>query len=488
MSGVAARLQNSSDAAFAVRRMLLESERQNARWTRLCKRFLTVADDSQIWRYHRLAQAADPPQGWKLHVAATILTACDVFEKAAEFLASNSVQFKAPVSLAELGKLNSGLTFGYSQIGKFITVYPQTSDQAVWIAKELHRLTADFAAAPCVPFELRYKPESCVYYRYGAFENLELKQPDGKIVSAIKNSDGKLIPDAREKPCPDWLADPFQTAQPSRKNVEKSDSSPLKTTYKVFRALAQRGKGGVYQAIDLSREPPRFCVVKEGRKNGEVDWSGRDGFWRVRHEAEVLKTLQPTAIGAPTVFSTFEIENNFYLAAEHLAGKSLHDLIRKRRRRLSLRQILKLAVQIAKLLEQIHQSGWAWRDCKPANIIVAGDGSVRPIDFESACRIDQPDYDLWRTAEFSPSEKVWLETARSPENTDLYALGAIVYFLLTGTNYQSENKIPIRKLRRGVPAKICETVDGLLDLKAQTQSAAENAANSFADSLKFFDV
>ena len=39
----------------------------------------------------------------------------------------------------------------------------------------------------------------------------------------------------------------------------------------------------------MSATPPRFSILKEGRKYGEVDWDGRDGSWRVLHEAQVVE-------------------------------------------------------------------------------------------------------------------------------------------------------------------------------------------------------
>ena len=42
------------------------------------------------------------------------------------------------------------------------------------------------------------------------------------------------------------------------------------------RLHGQRGKGGVYQALDLNVNPPRLCLIKEGRKHGELTWDGRD--------------------------------------------------------------------------------------------------------------------------------------------------------------------------------------------------------------------
>jgi hypothetical protein len=70
----------------------------------------------------------------------------------------------------------------------------------------------------------------------------------------------------------------------------------LDTDYTGYEALAQRGRGGVYQARDVSSMPRKLCVIKEGRRHGETDWLGRDGFIRLKREAEVLRSTGTTAV------------------------------------------------------------------------------------------------------------------------------------------------------------------------------------------------
>lgn len=101
------------------------SESEEDRWQRFCASYLPVAPNDSVWRFSRAARAGDPDQGWKLHVSATILTANRVLGAVAPYLKSPGALFKAPRSLEELDKINSGLHYGYSQVGKFIAVYPR---------------------------------------------------------------------------------------------------------------------------------------------------------------------------------------------------------------------------------------------------------------------------------------------------------------------------------------------------------------------------
>src|SRR5690349_9163037 len=112
----------------------------DARWAELCERYLPVAPEGSIWRYSRVGLPGDPAQGWKLHVAATVFTAARVMRAVAPLLSRRRVLYKAPASLNELDKLNSGVFYGYTQVGKFLTVYPRSDEEAVRLARELHRL------------------------------------------------------------------------------------------------------------------------------------------------------------------------------------------------------------------------------------------------------------------------------------------------------------------------------------------------------------
>ncbi len=53
------------------------------------------------------------------------------------------------------------------------------------------------------------------------------------------------------------------------KKAQVAVSNSLKTTILAYEAISQRGKGGVYRALDISVSPIRLCVLKEGRKDGK---------------------------------------------------------------------------------------------------------------------------------------------------------------------------------------------------------------------------
>jgi len=424
-------------------------------WQQLSEKWLPVTPPGVIWRYSRSHKPCDIKQGWKLHIAATVLSAGQILDAVAPYLNRRDVLFKGPTSLDQLQKLNAGVEYAYSQVGKFITVYPRSPHEAKSLVRELHKLTRGFPA-PNIPFDFRFRQDSIVFYRYGSFESLHVEDSNGNRVSALRDEDGKLVPDPRyaETARPEWVPPLF-----ANEGLAPVQSSPLLTDYRPFKSLSQRGKGGVYKAIDFTSSLPRPCIVKEGRYCGETSWDGTDGAHLVAHEEIVLRSLQAKGIPAPAVIDSFELQRSKYLVTEFIQGTTLDELLRKRQRRLRLDRIVTHAIQLASLMNRIHEAGWAWRDCKPANIIVDKNDGFRPIDFEGATPIDVVQRRIWSTSNFTPG----LSVAGSGRLSDLYAFGAVIYFMIAGQLPARENPVALKILRRNTPDELSKFVHGLLN-------------------------
>jgi serine/threonine protein kinase len=454
-------------------------------WKELCGRYLKVTACDSMWRYSRLRRPRDPEQGWKLHIPATVLTAGRVLETVAPFLHRRGVLFKAPNTLLELEKLNSGVYYGYSQVGKFITVYPRSAREAASLARELHKMTRGIAS-PSVPFDRKFAPDSRVFYRYGSFYPHELINPNGTPTPALRGPEGDLVPDVREHPeaKPEWVPDLLHAhPAPPAEKAGRAVVTPLSTRFRAFRALTQRGRGGVYQAIDLGAASPRFCVLKEGRRDGETGWDGRDGFWRVEHEGRVLRALGEAGVRVPRVYLSFRAEKNYFIAIEFVEGENLQAWLCAKKRRIAVPHAVDLGRRLALLIAKIHAAGWVWRDCKPTNLMLTTGGELRPLDFEGACPTDSADPLPWGTPSYAPPEwgDVPRERGRLPE--DLYALGALIYYLLTGATPDATPTLPIKTLRRNVPEEVCAVVNELLDANPTRRPTASDAARRLGSAI-----
>lgn len=381
-------------------------------------RQLPLADGD--WAYSRAPRAGDPAQGWKLHLSATIFSASDVLKRARPVLVRHEALFKIPARWDALVSLNTGLV-DYSQIGKFLTVYPRSPDEARVLADELHRVTRGLPG-PRVPFDLPYRPRSVVHYRYGSFRNAE---------RVIYDAQARPHPDVRApgNAVPAWLKDPFQ-----RNGYRKPRTrGPLGVEYLPFAAVMQRGKGGVYEALDLTVSPARYVMIKEGRRHGEVSLDGSDGFSRSKHEARVLHALQKAGAAVPELFGQFAQDGNHYLVLEKIPSRPLLPSSQVQPATPSWRRAKKILDLLEPELARIHAAGWVWRDCKPSHIFVHR-GRVWLIDFEGACRVNDTNVLPWGSANYVSGQLCRRPRARlAGTGEDTYALGVIAFQVVTSS-------------------------------------------------------
>ena len=262
---------------------------------------------------------------------------------------------------------------------------------------------------------------------------------------------------------PRWLTDPFQ---PVRSQAAFELATLLDTDYTGYEALAQRGRGGVYQARDVSSMPRKLCVIKEGRRHEETDWLGRDGFIRIKREAEVLRSTGMAAV--PRVMRTFRANRCYYLVMERISGKPLQQVLASGQR-MSTRRMLDYCAQMARIVADIHAAGWAWRDCKPDNFLVEKNHKLRALDFEGACRLDETDPPWGATPGYTPPRQLW--NFGSPEAMDLYALGTSIMQLIARTespiNLATAFRREIRK--RNLPLRLIKMIQSLRSLSPKRQ-------------------
>lgn len=432
-------------------------EEREMRFTNLCEEHLPIIYDNSIWRYSRNYTESEPMQGWKLHISASIESCEHVLNAVSPLLRKMNILYKASKSVSELKKLNCGLFYGYSQIGKFITIYPRNTEEVIFLAKKLYELTLNYSG-PIIPFDKHYK--GLIYYRYGAFTNeLEIKTQNGETIPAIKDNTGQLVPDIRNanQSTPDWLEDPLYNKE---RVISCNKTDPISTTIKVFEVISQRGKGGVYKALNFEHTPVKLCILKEGRRYGELEWNNRDGYWRVKNEVKVLNIILKSGISqVPKVYQSFEVNNNYYAVLEYIEGTRLQEILIKK---ISISNALNYSLQITEFIENLHTLGWCWRDCKPLNAIVTPGNIVKFLDFEGACMLNKSNEYSWGTTGYIPSEWSNITNKNLLIKQDLYALGATMHHIFSSKTPTTIHLQPIGKLRRNVPKAIRNVIHELL--------------------------
>jgi hypothetical protein len=446
------------------------SVRWRREWKVLRQRHLPVTPRGSLWSFSRRPAAGDPSQGWKLHVSASLTSACAIFRRIAPYLSRQHVVFKATRSLEELSTLNAGIAYGFSQVGKFVTVYPRSTPEAVKFARALDRLTRG-QAAPQVPYDRALRPGSCVYYRFGAFSSRLRARAGRKLVPALRRPDGSLVPDRRGPGAavPPWLHDPFRRG---RWSETRSTPTPLESNYRDYQALVQRGRGGVYRALDISTQPHRRCVIKEGRRHGESDWSGRDGYYRVQNEARLLKILQRTTQAVPRVRTTFRARGTFHLVTNYVRGRTLLAVLTSRER-LSCLRILAYSREMSRIVAAIHAAGWVWRDCKPANFICGKSNRLVALDFEGSFRSKDPVPLQTGTPGYLPPPRA----RANPAADDLFALGVCIAQAVRRTARPPHLRRQPQRTGtwRRFPAELAELTWQLLDPDPKARPSAREA-------------
>jgi WD40 repeat protein/tRNA A-37 threonylcarbamoyl transferase component Bud32 len=196
--------------------------------------------------------------------------------------------------------------------------------------------------------------------------------------------------------------------------------------YEILGELGHGGMGVVYKA--RHRTLGRVVALKMIR---HAELSGPREWRRFRAEAEAVARLQHP--GVVQVFEVGEHEGRPYIALEFMEGGSLAR--RLTGEAMSPPAAGQLVESLARAVHHAHQRGVVHRDLKPANVLLTADGTPKVADFGLAKRLDahgqtQTGAVLGTPRYMAPEQaggKKGLTTA-----ADVWALGAILYELLTG--------------------------------------------------------
>jgi serine/threonine protein kinase len=275
-------------------------------------------------------------------------------------------------------------------------------------------------------------------------------KPDGAEAAAIDPDTGRKIPRTIR-----LFAD---NALPSPSNEEwvaaGSSSGSLRTQYAVLDKIGDGGMGIVYLARD--HKLGRYVALKRLNSTSLSNHSLKSRFFR---EARAVAALNHVHI--VHIYSLGEDDEGPYIVMEYVAGPmeaspgkippsafSLADRVH-RDGPLPVADALELMVKICHAMEYAHGCKVIHRDLKPSNVLLDGNYEPKIVDFGLArkmnpgtLRLTVPGEKMLSLGYSAPEQES--DATLSDERADVYGLGALLYFSLTGKNprYFRESEMP----------------------------------------------
>jgi tetratricopeptide (TPR) repeat protein len=266
--------------------------------------------------------------------------------------------------------------------------------------------------------------------------------------------------------------------------------------YELLGVLGRGGAGVVYQARQVALD--RLVALKVLVTGVHA---GQDELARFRSEAEAVARLQHPNI--VQIYDVGDTNGRPYLALEFMAGGSLAARLADKPQ--PPREAAEMVRTLARAVHHAHVNHILHRDLKPGNVLLAADGTPKVADFGLAKRLD---LDTVAQARLTPTGAiVGTPSYMAPEqasgvakhlgpSVDIYALGAILYEMLTGrppflgetltdTLYQVLDMEPIapRRLQPSVPRDL-ETI--CLRCLQKRPGSRYSSAAALADDLERF--
>jgi eukaryotic-like serine/threonine-protein kinase len=245
------------------------------------------------------------------------------------------------------------------------------------------------------------------------------------------------------------------------------DRSHLGGRYHLEEPIASGGAAIVWRAFDENLS--RSVAIKLLHPHHATDPTVVERFERESRAAAQLN--HPNAV---RIYDTGREDDLVFLVMEHVDGPSLRDVL-KEWGPLEPLAVAALGEQVASALGEAHARGLVHRDVKPANILIASDGTVKVTDFGIAKALSGADATLTNpgtvvgTAAYVAPEQ--LEDASVDARADIYALGVVLYECLTGRPAFSGDTptataamrltyelMPPRQLRSDVPRALDDVV------------------------------
>jgi tRNA A-37 threonylcarbamoyl transferase component Bud32 len=240
--------------------------------------------------------------------------------------------------------------------------------------------------------------------------------------------------------------------------------------FEITECLGRGGMGVVYKARQKSLD--RWVVIKilAPERLGEETFAARFA----REAATLAKLTHPNIV---TVHDYGETAGLFYIVMEYIDGVNLRDLLRDGK--LEPQQALAIVPPICDALQYAHDKGIVHRDIKPENLLLDRDGRIKIADFGIAKLIEPvaavydrrtlEDEECQRRSQSAATIHAGTQGYSAPEQStgttdhraDIYALGVVLYEMLTGERPNKELVAPSKKVQ--IDVRLDEMVLRALD-------------------------
>ncbi len=253
--------------------------------------------------------------------------------------------------------------------------------------------------------------------------------------------------------------------------------SMLQQRYLIVSVAGRGGMSAVYRGVD-TKKGNRNVAIKEMSQGHLTETEREEAIGRFRQEYQFLSKLQHPNL--PLIYDTFNEGDRFYFVMDFIEGKTLLDLLRASGGRpLPIGQVVDYAMQLCDVLSFLHMQTppVIFRDLKPTNVMIRGDGRLFLIDFGIARFFKEgklQDTVLLGSPGYAPPEQHG--TGQTSPRSDIYALGATMHCCLTGRDpFNAPDRFifpPIRQYNPLVPAGLDQLVQSMLALNERQRPAS----------------
>ncbi len=199
----------------------------------------------------------------------------------------------------------------------------------------------------------------------------------------------------------------------------------MQQRYQIEGLTHSGGMGNVYPAKD-TKFSDRLCIVKQVKEPVKSEEDLR------KLEAEAIEMSKLSHPNVAMILDHFVEGPFYYLIVEFIRGKTLSEIFHDHQGRLNEDDVIKWGIAMCDVVSYLHRAGVVHRDISPQNVMLTDDGIIKFIDFGTLRELR--DIAAGGTAGmgkfgYAPPEQ-WMG---KPElRSDIFALGATIYYLLTG--------------------------------------------------------